>query len=85
MVRQAHHKFFPSSFMQTAVSIPGIHCESCAALIKDVSGDFPAIKNVDVDIDAKNVMIEHDENFDFDAWKTEIEALDDKYVVHPVT
>jgi hypothetical protein len=29
--------------MQTHVSIPGIHCASCAALIKDVSSEFSSI------------------------------------------
>lgn len=71
--------------MQTIVSIPGIHCASCAALIQDVSGEFPAISNVDVDIDAKTVALEHDEQLDFDAWKNEIESLDDKYRVHPLS
>jgi len=71
--------------MQTTVSIPGIHCASCAALIKDVSSEFPAIKNVDVDIDTKNVTLEHEENFDKQKWTEEIEALDEKYKVQPVS
>lgn len=67
--------------MQSVFSIPGIHCASCAALIKDVSGEFPAIKNVDVDIDTKKVTLDHDESFDKQKWTAEIEALDPKYKV----
>lgn len=71
--------------MQTTVSIPGIHCASCAALITDVSGEFPSIKHVDVDLDTKRVTLDHDENFDMRKWQAEIEALDAKYTVHPAS
>lgn len=67
--------------MQTTVSIPGIHCASCAALITDVSGDFPSIQQVDVNIDTKQVTLEHDEEFDLRSWAKEVEALDAKYRV----
>ncbi len=69
--------------MQTTVSIPGIHCTSCAALIRDVSSEFPSIKHVDVDLASKNVTIDHDEHFDMEKWTEEIESLDDKYKVQP--
>lgn len=69
----------------TTVSIPGIHCPSCAALIKDVSSEFPAIKNVDVDVNAKKVSIEHGGDFDFMKWKEEIEALGETYKVANVS
>ncbi|HLD71715.1 MAG TPA: heavy-metal-associated domain-containing protein [Candidatus Peribacteraceae bacterium] len=68
--------------MQTIVSIPGIHCASCAALIKDVSSEFPQIQKVDVDIDTKNVTLDHDESLDIQKWMEEIEALDPKYNIH---
>lgn len=70
--------------MQTTVSIPGIHCASCAALIKDVSSEFSAIKNVDVDIETKKVTLDHDESFDLQQWKSEIESLDRKYAVFSI-
>lgn len=70
--------------MTTIVSIPGIHCAGCAALIQDVSGDFPAIKHVDINIETKKVTIDHDENFDLHQWKNEIESLDKKYQVFPL-
>jgi copper chaperone CopZ len=71
--------------MQTIISIPGIHCPSCSALIKDVSGDFSSIQNIDVDIDTKKVTIDHDDSFDLQTWTQEIEALDEKYKVLPTT
>ena len=71
--------------MQTTVSIPGIHCSGCANLIKDVSSDFLSIKSVDVNIDTKNVTLDHDENFDMQKWTAEIEALDEKYKVQSVS
>ncbi len=71
--------------MQTTVSIPGIHCASCAALIKDVSSEFPAIKQAEVDIETKKVTIDHDDGFDMKKWTEEIEALDPKYKILPVS
>ncbi|OGJ59106.1 hypothetical protein A2881_03510 [Candidatus Peribacteria bacterium RIFCSPHIGHO2_01_FULL_55_13] len=67
--------------MQTTISIPGMHCASCATLIKDVSSEFPQIQKADVNVETKIVTIEHAEDFDFAAWKTEIEALGDTYKV----
>ncbi len=67
--------------MTTTVSIPGIHCDACSALIKDVSNEFSSIKNVNVDIDTKKVTLEHEEDFDFERWKSEIESLDRKYAI----
>ena len=69
--------------MKTTVFIPGIHCASCAALIKDISSEFPSIKSVDVTIETKNVMLDHDENFDIQKWSAEIESLDPKYKIQP--
>ncbi len=67
--------------MQTIVSIPGIHCDSCAAIIKDVGSEFPSITNIDVDTETKKVTLDHDENFDFEQWKSEIESIDKNYAV----
>jgi len=67
--------------MNTSVSIPGIHCASCAALIKDVSSDFPAITNINVDIEKKTVSLEHEETLDMKKWKEEIEALGETYKI----
>lgn len=73
--------FLSCPSMKTIVTIPGIHCASCAALIKDVSGEFPAMKNIDVDIETKKVTLDHDESFDLQKWTGEIESLDPKYKV----
>ncbi len=69
--------------MITILSIPGIHCEGCASLIKDVSSEFPSIKNIVIDISTKKVTLNHDESFDRRKWTEEIEALDSKYKIHP--
>lgn len=67
--------------MQTIVSIPGMHCASCANLIKDVSSEFPQIQNVDIDMSSKKVTLEHNEDFDFQKWSDELKAIDPKYAV----
>jgi copper chaperone CopZ len=69
----------------TTVSIPGMHCASCAALIKDVSGEFTAIQKIDVNIDTKQVTLDHDADFDMRKWTADIEALDEKYHVQPLS
>jgi copper chaperone CopZ len=70
--------------MKTTVVIPGIHCASCEALIKDVSGDFPTIRSVSVNLETKKVELEHSEDFDLSRWIEEVQLLGDKYIVHPV-
>ena len=65
------------------VSIPGMHCESCAKLIQDVSSEFPSINNIDVDMNTKKVSIDHNESFDMQKWTEEIESLGEKYKVQP--
>ena len=71
--------------MNITVSIPGIHCASCAALIKDVSSEFSSIKSINVDVETKNVTLDHDDTFDMQKWTEEIEALDPKYKIHPTS
>ena len=68
--------------MKTTVSIPDIHCASCTALIKDVSAEFPAITNVEVDEDTKRVTLEYGEGFDLASWKDAIASLGETYTVH---
>lgn len=65
----------------TTVSIPGIHCVSCASLIKDISAEFPTITTIDVDLASKRITIEHTDDFDFAKWKQEIESLGNTYKV----
>ena len=70
--------------MKTTVSIPGIHCEGCAKLIKDISTEFPQITRVDIDQGTKTVTIDHAPDFDLAKWSEEIESLDEKYKIHPL-
>ena len=70
--------------MRTIVSIPGIHCEGCANLMKDVSTDFPAITKIDVDLASKRITLDHDDTFDFASWKSAVEELGETYRVQPV-
>lgn len=69
--------------MITTVSIPGIHCDACSALIKDVSSEFPDIQSVDVNTDTKIVTINHADTLDMEKWKDEIQSLDEKYTILP--
>ncbi len=71
--------------MHTTVSIPGMHCASCAALVKDVSSEFAEIKNTDVNMDTKIVTVDHDERLDMQKWTQEIESLGETYKVIPVS
>ena len=69
--------------MQTTVSIPGIHCDACSTLIKDVSSDFPEIESVEVDTNSKQVTVKHNDDFPKDRWVAAIEELGDTYKVQP--
>src|SRR3989344_2922896 len=53
------HPLTPAAPMQTVVSIPGIHCSSCVAMIREISGEFPEIQTVDVDLATKTVTLTH--------------------------
>ena len=68
---------------RTTLSISGMHCDSCAALIKDVSAEFPAIKKVNVDLTSKKVTLEYEDDFDLAKWQAEIEGLGEAYKVSP--
>lgn len=68
----------------TTVSVPGMHCASCASLIKEVSAEFPAITTIDVDLASKRITLEHADDFDLSKWTQEIESLGDTYKVHPL-
>ncbi|MBI2117623.1 heavy-metal-associated domain-containing protein [Candidatus Peregrinibacteria bacterium] len=67
--------------MKTVASIPGMHCPSCVAMIREISGEFPAIQTVDVDLATKKVTLTHTDAFDIQKWKREIEALGESYKV----
>ena len=71
--------------MQTTVSIPGIHCNSCAVLIKDVSQDFPSIQHIDVDLAKKTVTLKHDGRFDLASWSHALEEVNPAYKAHTLS
>ena len=67
--------------METTVSIPGMHCNSCVEMIKEVSTEFPAIQKIDVDLKTKIAVLEHTDEFSLGEWTQEIESLGDEYKV----
>ena len=71
--------------MQTTVFIPGLHCDACATLIKEVSSDFPSIHKVTVDLDAKQVTLEHSDDFPQAGWIAAVEELGADYHVKTVS
>ena len=68
----------------TIVSIPGIHCDACSTLIKDVSSDFSEIESVEVDTHSKQVTVKHNDDFPKDRWVAAVEELGDTYKVQPI-
>ena len=61
--------------MKTIISIKGTHCRSCKLLIEDVCKDIKGVKLCEVDFQTGKTIIEHDENFDSNLFKQEIENL----------
>jgi copper chaperone CopZ len=62
--------------MKTAViKIKGTHCNACKLLIEDVSKDIKGVKSCKVDFQTGETVIEHDENFNLDSFKKEVEGL----------
>ena len=59
----------------TTINIKGTHCNSCKLLIEDVCKDQKGAKSCAVDFASGKTVIEHDENFDWQAFKKEVEAL----------
>lgn len=59
----------------TTISISGMHCASCKALIEDVAGEMPGVTSCSVDVAAGRGVIEHDERFNLHDLAKEIESL----------
>ncbi len=60
------------------VTIEGTHCNACKALIEDVSlTDIPGVLSCNVDFASGKTVVEHDDKFNFDTFKKEIEKLGD--------
>jgi copper chaperone CopZ len=59
----------------TVIKIKGMHCNSCKLLIEDVCKDIKGVKSCKVDFKTGETVIEHDESFNFDSFKNEVEEL----------
>ena len=65
----------------TKIKIQGTHCNSCKLLIEDVCQELPGVKSCSVNFQTGETAIEHDEKFDLDAFKKEVESLGNYNVV----
>lgn len=63
--------------MKTTFAIKGMHCVSCKALIEDVASEIPGVVSCTVDVAAERADVEHDESFDAERMRKDIEALGD--------
>ncbi len=59
---------------KTTITIEGTHCDSCKLLIEDVCKEAGA-KSCIVNFETGKTTIEYDENFDWQAFKKEVEGL----------
>lgn len=67
--------------MITKIKITGMHCQSCANLIKDVCKDIKGIKSCQIDFETGAGEIEHGALADLDELKKEIEKLGQGYKI----
>jgi len=59
----------------TAINIKGTHCNSCKLLIEDVCKEIKGAESCTVNFETGETAIEHDESFDWQAFKKEVEDL----------
>jgi len=59
----------------TTINIKGTHCNSCKLLIEDVCKEIKGTKSCTVNFETGDTTIEHDENFDWETFKKEVESL----------
>lgn len=67
--------------MITKIKITGMHCQSCANLIKDVCSDVKGIKSCSIDAETGEGEVEHGGPADLDELKKEIEKLGQGYKI----
>lgn len=65
---------------KTTIHIKGLHCGACKTLIEDVASEIGGIHSTNVDPKTGETVVEHDENFDLESLKREIESLGDYQV-----
>lgn len=61
--------------MKTIFIIQGTRCNSCKLLIEDVCREIKGAKSCTVNFQTGETVVEHDESFDWNAFKSEVEAL----------
>lgn len=61
--------------MKTIAIIKGTHCNSCKLLIEDVCRDMEGVQSCEVDLQTGATVIEHDERFQQNLFKQEVEGL----------
>ncbi len=66
--------------MQATIHIQGTHCNACKLLIEDVCEEIKGAKACTVNFQTGETVIEHDESFDWQAFKKDVEGLG-KYTV----
>ena len=65
----------------TTINIKGTHCNSCKLLIEDVCKEVKGAQSCNVNFQTGDTVVEHDESFDWQAFKKEVEDLG-KYTVN---
>lgn len=61
--------------MKTTLNIKGTHCHACKALIEDVCQDDKSVSSCTVDFTTGKTEIEHNDDFDLEVLKKEIESV----------
>jgi len=59
----------------TTINIKGTHCNSCKLLIEDVCREIKGAKECSVNFETGETKIEHDDSFDWEVFKKEVESL----------
>ena len=58
-----------------AIRIKGTHCNACKALIEDVCQEIIGVRSCSVNFETGETIIGHDEDFDLNSFKKEVESL----------
>ena len=59
------------------LTLEGLHCASCKALIEDVAGDIKGIKSCTVDSGKGTAVVEYEDKKNLEELKKEVESLGD--------
>jgi len=61
--------------VKTTLTIQGTHCNACKMLIEDVCSEIKGVTSCTVNFQTGETAVEHDESFDWQAFKKEVESL----------